>query len=227
MAAWQILKYYISIYHSVWYAHLLYLTMHLDPCGTLHCDKDTIPSSCAFRSQASLEDTLSVVYTSIGFNPRFWLHCHFSFFDFSFLRKIFGNIKCALGGEFIFLYPTADLDTNYSQAKSQKIKDKKMQKRKNLVMAIFWLKLLHLLYYPNLNLQLDRNMNSPPIVHFRFPNFVLRKEKSKKEKWQCSQNLGLNPTYVQYGYYTTFVFYVIGMIWPERSSWQVNSNLCP
>ena len=23
-----------------------------------------------------------------------------------------------------------------------------------------------------------------------------RKEKSKKEKWQCSQNLGLNPTYV-------------------------------
>ena len=31
-----------------------------------------------------------------------------------------------------------------------------------------------------LNLQLDRNINSPPSAHFRFPNIVLRKDKSKK-----------------------------------------------
>ena len=47
-----------------------------------------------------------------------------------------------------------------------------------------------------LNLQLDRNMNSPPIAHFRFPNIVLRTEKSQKEKWKCSQNLELNPTWL-------------------------------
>ena len=46
-----------------------------------------------------------------------------------------------------------------------------------------------------LNLQLDRNSNSPTIAHFRFPKVVLRKEESKKENWQCSQNLELNPTY--------------------------------
>ena len=49
-----------------------------------------------------------------------------------------------------------------------------------------------------LNLHLDRNTNFPPSAHFRFPNVVLRKEKLKKEKWQCSQNLKLNPTYVTY-----------------------------
>ena len=46
-----------------------------------------------------------------------------------------------------------------------------------------------------LNLQLDRNMNSPLIAHFRFPNIVMRKKKSKKEKMQCSQNIELNPTH--------------------------------
>ena len=37
-------------------------------------------------------------------------------------------------------------------------------------------------------------MNSSLISLFRFSNVVPRKEKSKKEKWQCSQNLDLNPT---------------------------------
>ena len=44
----------------------------------------------------------------------------------------------------------------------------------------------------------DRNMNSPLIAHFRFSNVVLRKEKSKKEKWQCSQNLDLNPIFANF-----------------------------
>ena len=48
----------------------------------------------------------------------------------------------------------------------------------------------------NLNLQLDRKVNSPPTAYFRFSNVVLRKEKSKKETWQGSQNLDLNPTCV-------------------------------
>ena len=52
----------------------------------------------------------------------------------------------------------------------------------------------HVLYNRILNLQLDRNTNSPPIAHCRFSNVVLGKGKSKKEKWQCSQNLDLNPT---------------------------------
>ena len=38
-----------------------------------------------------------------------------------------------------------------------------------------------------LNIQLDRNCNSS---HFRFSNVVLR---NRKEKWQCIQNLDLNP----------------------------------
>ena len=50
-----------------------------------------------------------------------------------------------------------------------------------------------------LNLQMNRNINSLPIAHFRFVNVVLRKEKSKKERnvVRCSQNLDLNPTYAE------------------------------
>ena len=69
-----------------------------------------------------------------------------------------------------------------------------MQCGKNLKMVIFGNKILLVMYDPNLNLQLDTNMNSPPIAHFRYSNVVLRKEKSKKEEWQCNQNLDLNPT---------------------------------
>ena len=37
-------------------------------------------------------------------------------------------------------------------------------------------------------------MNSPPIAQFMFSNVVLRNQKYKKEKLQCTQNLALNPT---------------------------------
>ena len=36
--------------------------------------------------------------TQVGFSWRFWLHCHFSFFNFWFLRTIFKNLKDAIGG---------------------------------------------------------------------------------------------------------------------------------
>ena len=41
-------------------------------------------------------------------------------------------------------------------------------------------------------------MNSPPNDDFRLSlrNFVLLHQKLKKQKWQCSQSLDLNPTYV-------------------------------
>ena len=41
--------------------------------------------------------------TQVGFKSRFWLHCQFSFFDFSSLRTTFEYLKCAIGGEFIFV----------------------------------------------------------------------------------------------------------------------------
>ena len=50
---------------------------------------------CIVRKDISL--------TQYGFNLRFWLHCHFSFFVFSFLRTQFGNLKCSIGDEFKFL----------------------------------------------------------------------------------------------------------------------------
>ena len=40
-------------------------------------------------------------------------------------------------------------------------------------------------------------MKSPPNDDFRFYNFVLLNQKLKKQKWQCSQNLDLNPTCVK------------------------------
>ena len=52
-----------------------------------------------------------------------------------------------------------------------------------------------MLYDLNLNLQLDKNVNFPPIAHFTFPNVVPKNQKSKKEKWQC-QNIELNATCV-------------------------------
>ena len=79
-----------------------------------------------------------------GFNPRFWLHCHFYFLDFSFLRTIFGNLKCALGGEFIFLSNWRFRYQLYS-SKISKIKDNKMQCRKNLEMTLFWIN--YFMYY--------------------------------------------------------------------------------
>ena len=115
-----------------------------------------------------------------------------SFFDFSFLRTQFGNLKCAIGGEFIFL-SICRFRYQLCSSTIMNIKENKMQRRKNFKKCNIWVNLFHALYNPNLNLQLDRNLNSPPIAHFRFPNCVLRKEKSKKEKWQCSQNLKLNP----------------------------------
>ena len=49
-------------------------------------------------------------------------------------------------------------------------------------LVVYW-------YYPNLNLQLGENINSPRNVCFRFCHF----KPEIKEK-QCSQNLDLNPT---------------------------------
>ena len=71
-----------------------------------------------------------------------------------------------------------------------------MQCRKNFKMAMFQVNLFTVFYVLILNLHLKRNTNSPPIVHFRFVNVVFGNEKSKKEKWQSSQNLDLNPTCV-------------------------------
>ena len=34
------------------------------------------------------------------------------------------------------------------------------------------------------------------LLILKFSNFIIRNQKEKKEKWQCSQNLNLNPTYV-------------------------------
>ena len=59
---------------------------------------------------------------------------------------------------------------------------------------MFWIILFLVLYDQNLNCHLDTNLNCSPIVHFRFLNVVLRNQKSKKEKGQCSQNFDLNPT---------------------------------
>ena len=55
-------------------------------------------------------------------------------------------------------------------------------------------------------------MNSPPIAHFRFPNVVLRKEKSKKEKWQCSQNLEFRPviTFICCNHYRHYEIATVG-----------------
>ena len=48
-----------------------------------------------------------------------------------------------------------------------------------------------------LNIHPDRKNNSPPIVHLRLSKDVKGDSKYKKEKWQCSQNVDLNPTYAQ------------------------------
>ena len=47
-----------------------------------------------------------------------------------------------------------------------------------------------------LNINLDRKNKSSANAHFKCSNFVLRNQKLKKEKCQCSQNLDLNPNYV-------------------------------
>ena len=60
-------------------------------------------------------------------------------------------------------------------SKISNIKDNKMQCRKNLQMAMFLINSF-VMYDLNPNLQLDRNMNSPPIAHFRFANVVLIKK---------------------------------------------------
>ena len=39
----------------------------------------------------------------VWFKSSFIPHYHFSFFDFSFLRTTFKSLRCAIGGEFIFL----------------------------------------------------------------------------------------------------------------------------
>ena len=57
---------------------------------------------------------------------------------------------------------------------------------------MFRMNLFLVFYDLNINLQLDRKVNSPPTAHFRFSNVVLRNQKWKKENWQCSQNLELN-----------------------------------
>ena len=104
------------------------------------------------------------------------------------------NLKCIIGGEFIFLSKSTfkfglhNTQNNFIQI----IVISKFFPHCILLSLIFEI-LLKFNWY--LNLQLDKNMNSPPIAHCRFPNVLLRKEKSKKERWQCSQNLELNLTY--------------------------------
>ena len=48
-----------------------------------------------------------------------------------------------------------------------------------------------------LNIHSDRKNNSPPIAHFIFSKDVKAEPKYKKGKWQCSQNVDLNLTYVK------------------------------
>ena len=47
-------------------------------------------------------------------------------------------------------------------------------------------------------LDLGEKMNSSLNDDFRYQNFVLLNQKLKKQKWQCSQNLDLNPTCVSH-----------------------------
>ena len=47
-----------------------------------------------------------------------------------------------------------------------------------------------------LNIHLNGKIKSSQNAHFRFSILVLLNQKLKKEKWQCSQNLDLNPTFV-------------------------------
>ena len=42
-------------------------------------------------------------HSQVGFKSNFWLHYHFSFLDFWFIKATFKNQKCALSGELIFL----------------------------------------------------------------------------------------------------------------------------
>ena len=46
-----------------------------------------------------------------------------------------------------------------------------------------------------LDIDLDGKSNYSSNAHFRFSNYVHEIQKLKKEKWQCSQNFDLNPTY--------------------------------
>ena len=61
--------------------------------------------------------------------------------------------------------------------------------------VIFISSIIKILYKNNwyLSNDLDGRKNSSPNAHFRFSNFVLRKQKLQNGKWQCSQNLDLNP----------------------------------
>ena len=43
-------------------------------------------------------------------------------------------------------------------------------------MRMFWINLFLVLCDPNLNPQLDRNINSPPIAYFRFINEIQERE---------------------------------------------------
>ena len=99
---------------------------------------------------------------------------NFSFFDFSFLMTIFGNLKCAIGAEFIFL-SNCRFRYQLCSIKITNIKENKMQCSKSKFAV---------------------GQKNEFSTDFKFPNIVMREEKSKKEKWQRSQNLELNPTCV-------------------------------
>ena len=86
-------------------------------------------------------------------------------------------------------------NTDFVQEESQTLKVTKCNVGRSLKWQSVCINLFCVLFDLNLNLQLDRNISSPPIAPFRFSNIVLRNQKSKK--WQCSQNLQLNPTCVQ------------------------------
>ena len=74
-----------------------------------------------------------------------------------------------------FFNSTKDVDTNSVQEESQTLKITKCNIGRPYK-SYSWIKLFPVLYNLDLYLQLDRNMNSPPIAHFRFSNIVLKKK---------------------------------------------------
>ena len=55
--------------------------------------------------------------------------------------------------------------------------------------------------YQSPYLDVGEKMNSAPNDDFRFWNFGVLNQKLNKQKWQCSQNLDLNPTLSKTNFY--------------------------
>ena len=83
---------------------------------------------------------------------------------------------------------------------SQEISQLKTLPHEILHTLPFLLSMFEIIHKHNLylNIDLDGKSNSSLNAHFKISNFLLRNQKFKKEKWSCSQNLDLNPTYEQF-----------------------------